>query len=75
LSGMPDFGYAEDNYILQENTTDKWKHLIGIIGDNQKFEWLMGYIRMTQMQELLRKNNEAEAIARQQKQMEWNLRR
>jgi len=35
----------------------------------------MGYIRMTQMQELLRKNNEAEAIARQQKQMEWNLRR
>lgn len=64
LSGMPDFGYAEDNYILQESDQDKWKHLTGIIGDNSKFEWLMGYIRMTQLEEMVKKNDEAELIAR-----------
>jgi hypothetical protein len=57
MRDLPDFGYGPDNYILeQQDKVDKWKTLTGIIGDNAKFEWLMGYIKMTQMEEMVAKN-------------------
>lgn len=35
MSGLPDFGYAEDNYILdhQGDVENKWKLLTGLLGD------------------------------------------
>lgn len=46
---LPDFGYAEDNYILEQfEKKDKWQYLTGIIGNSTKFEWLIGFIKMSQ---------------------------
>lgn len=48
---LPDFGYDQDNYILdQHESQNKWKLLTGLIGDNEKFSWLMGYIKIQQLQ-------------------------
>lgn len=45
MGTLPDFGYGEDNYILSHHeASNKWKLLTGLIGDNEKFEWLMRYI-------------------------------
>lgn len=45
---LPDFGYQEDNYILdhQNDAENKWKLLTGLFGDTKKFEWLMSYISL-----------------------------
>ncbi len=45
---LPDFGYQEDNYVLdhQNDAQNKWKLLTGLIADTKKFEWLMGYIKL-----------------------------
>jgi hypothetical protein len=35
LSVLPDFGYAEDNYILpHHDSQNKWRMLTGLLGDN-----------------------------------------
>jgi hypothetical protein len=42
---MPDFGYGHDNYLIQGmGSQNKWRLLTGLLGDNQKFGWLMNYI-------------------------------
>jgi len=47
MSVLPDFGYAEDNYILDHHEAqNKWKLLTGLIGDNEKFSWLMSFIKL-----------------------------
>jgi hypothetical protein len=47
MGTLPDFGYGEDNYILSHHEAqNKWKLLTGLIGDNEKFEWLMRYIQL-----------------------------
>ena len=50
MSMMPDFGYQEDNYILNEKNDegeDKWKLLSRlVIGKEDKFGWLMNFIKM-----------------------------
>ena len=44
---LPDFGYDTDNYILdQHDSMNKWRLLTGLIGDGEKFSWLMGYIKV-----------------------------
>ena len=31
---LPDFGYGQDNYILdQHESQNKWRHLTGLLGD------------------------------------------
>jgi hypothetical protein len=43
---LPDFGYDKDNYILEHHVSEnKWRLLTGLIGDTDKFSWLMGYIK------------------------------
>jgi hypothetical protein len=43
---LPDFGYGFDNYILsQHERNNKWKTLCRLIGEKNKFEWLMSYIK------------------------------
>jgi len=47
---LPDFGYDTDNYILeQHDSMNKWRLLTGLIGDGEKFSWLMGYIKVQQL--------------------------
>lgn len=47
MSVLPDFGYSEDNYILSHHESqNKWRMLTGLLGDTQKFEWLMTYIKL-----------------------------
>jgi len=47
---MPDFGYQEDNYILNERndeSEDNWKFLSRfVIGKEEKFGWLVNFIKM-----------------------------
>ena len=48
---LPDFGYAEDNYILPQHANkNKWRMLTGLIGDQEKFTWLMKYIKMGKLE-------------------------
>lgn len=44
---MPDFGYAEDNYLIERDSNcSKWKTLSGLLGDPERFGWLMNYIML-----------------------------
>jgi hypothetical protein len=51
---MPDFGYAEDNYLLV-NTGSKWATLSMLLGDKNRFSWLMNYIKLQQLEDEVRK--------------------
>jgi hypothetical protein len=50
MSMLPDFGYQEDNYILNEKSNegeDNWRLLSRlVIGKEDKFGWLMNFIKM-----------------------------
>lgn len=51
MTVLPDFGYQQDNYILdQEDQTSKWKLISKLIEDKGKFQWLMNYIKMKMLQ-------------------------
>jgi hypothetical protein len=63
---MPDFGYAEDNYILQGENTNKWRLLTGLLGDPEKFTWLMTYIKVEQLKKVVSKAEETELIKNRQ---------
>lgn len=50
FSILPDFGYAEDNYILSQYlSTDPQRILTGLLGDPKRFAWLMNYINLTKL--------------------------
>lgn len=50
MSTMPDFGYQQDNYILEkddtEDTKNKWKVLTELISNSDKFRELVNYIKL-----------------------------
>lgn len=49
---LPDFGYAEDNYILSHHESqNKWRMLTGLLGNSDKFEWLMTFIKLQKMEQ------------------------
>ena len=46
---LPDFGYAEDNYILMrelEPEAKGWGNVVGLIGSSDKFSWLINHIKV-----------------------------
>lgn len=45
MSALPDFGYGEDNYIL-DCLSNQDKDLTALIGSSEKFTWLMNYIKL-----------------------------
>jgi hypothetical protein len=48
---LPDFGYNQDNYLIDRFDKDeKWKTLLGVIGDQQRFEYLMHFIALSKLQ-------------------------
>ncbi len=71
---MPDFGYAEDNYILQGHNSNKWKLLVGLLNDQEKFKWLMSYIKVEQLRKVVSKAEETEVLKnRQKREMQMKL--
>jgi hypothetical protein len=47
MSVLPDFGYAQDNYLLEkEENQNKWRLLTGLLGDPKKFTWLLDFIKL-----------------------------
>ena len=45
MSVMPDFGYAEDNFVLEKMEAPRnWKLLTDIIYNKDKYEWLRNHI-------------------------------
>lgn len=54
LSGgvLPDFGYSQDNYILDRFDTngDKWKTLSQLIRGGDKFGWLANFIKVAKLE-------------------------
>lgn len=62
---MPDFGYNEDNYILSGHNSNKWKLLVGILNDQEKFKWLMSYIKVQQLRKVVSKAKETEVLKNQ----------
>lgn len=50
MSVLPNFGYQEDNYILNRGeASNKWKLLSEILNDNNKFGWLVNHIKLTKL--------------------------
>lgn len=50
MSVMPDFGYQQDNYILDRSSEqNKWKLISKILNDNIKFGWLINYIKLSKL--------------------------
>jgi hypothetical protein len=55
MSVLPDFGYNQDNYILDHHESkNKWKLLTGLLGDSNKFEWLMGVIKLRKLERVVK---------------------
>lgn len=60
MSVLPDFGYGEDNYILPHHeSSNKWRMLTGLIGDQDRFTWLMKYMKMGKLQKEIKAQEEA----------------
>lgn len=55
---MPDFGYAEDNYLIDNDNSNKWKTISSLIGDNERFSWLMNYIQLSKLETTIEKEEE-----------------
>lgn len=58
MSVMPDFGYAEDNYLIDNDNNNKWKTICSLIGDNERFSWLMNYIQLSKLETTIEKEEE-----------------
>ena len=48
LSGHPDFGYGNQNYIFDDSDPkdSRWLPLTHLLKDGNRFEWLMNYIQL-----------------------------
>jgi hypothetical protein len=54
---LPDFGYAGDNYILErEEATNKWSLLTELLGNNEKYQWLIEQIKVRMLRKETVKN-------------------
>ena len=51
---MPDFGYAEDNYLLnsgeETSSSSKWQLLTGLLGDPKRFSRLMNFMKLSKLE-------------------------
>ena len=66
LDIMPDFGYAEDNYILNRDdndktTTNKWQLLTGLLGNPKRFSRLMNFMKLQKLEAQM-KNHETQEL-------------
>lgn len=65
LSVMPDFGYAEDNYLLNPyEGANKWKLLTGLLGDSKRFAWLMNFILLQKLEAEVQNHEDQEKMAK-----------
>ena len=47
MTVLPDFGYAQDNYIIGKNHgVDNWKVLTDLLNNNDKYSWLLNQIKI-----------------------------
>lgn len=59
MSIMPDFGYQQDNYILQKgDSQNKWKLLSELLQDQNKFGWLVNHIKLSKLESQVKRNEE-----------------
>lgn len=57
---MPDFGYQQDNYLLEQHTArNKWSLMTDYLGDSDRFSQLMNFIKLNKIESEIR---EVEAI-------------
>ena len=62
---MPDFGYAHDNYLLEQHTCkNKWQLMTGFVGDSERFSQLMNYIKLAKIESEIREVEVAAERAR-----------
>ena len=54
---MPDFGYSQDNYLLDRfaEGDDKWKTLSLLIRSGEKFGWLSNFIKVAKLENQIKK--------------------
>lgn len=64
MSVMPDFGYAEDNYLIDSVNNNKWKTISSLLGDNERFSWLMNFIQLSKIETRIEKEEEKEEAQR-----------
>ena len=59
MSVMPDFGYAEDNFLLEKHEAPRnWKLLTDIIYNKDKYGWLRNHITLRQIRHMQRAERE-----------------
>lgn len=53
MSWMPDFGYQDDNYLIDrgEEGYSKWKVFTDLLEDSKRFGWLMNFIMYKKLNE------------------------
>lgn len=62
---MPDFGYAEDNYLLEQHSCkNKWSLMTGFVGDSERFSQLMNYIKLAKIESEMKDIEVSEAKER-----------
>ena len=69
MSALPDFGYGEDNYILAHMNTqpNKWRMLTGLLGEHEKFDWLMGFLQIKKLEKEIQVQEQLQEEARKQR--------
>ena len=75
MSTLPDFGYQEDNYLLSKSSEseDKWQLLSRlVIGKEDKFGWLMNFIKMKQYEKNIYKYSAIAEFAKKARAMKKN---
>ena len=59
---MPDFGYGEDNYILEKEESsvkNNWLLLTELLNNPEKFAWLMNYVKLKSLEKESKQAQEA----------------
>lgn len=74
---LPDFGYSQDNYLIdRSNSNNKWKVLLGLIGDQNRFEYLMQFITLAKLKKEIKEkklNEMKDRAARHQQLLEQQI--
>lgn len=61
-SVLPDFGYMQDNYIIDRGyNQSSWKKVTELIGNKDKFQWLMNYIQVKNLKRSIQNLEESKS--------------
>lgn len=75
MTVLPDFGYAEDNYIIPkgDEVSNKWDVLTNLLHNNDKYTWLLSQIKLRTLRKDFKTQEKELDLAKQRR--EWQKKR